>query len=128
MPKIHVLGAPNPNTPSVIDCVAHFAMVAGNNSAGVPWKTCYLASFGTGAPTSALPTSGNNNAAPGKIGNSELTQITSGDLIEIPFQVGLEPEDAANPNPKLNLLADRAIAQFQSDFAAKYKYFGYTVA
>jgi hypothetical protein len=127
MSKIHVLGQSN----NVIDCVAHFAMSAGNNTAGVPWKTAYLATFGTGAPTSILPTSGNNNPAPGKIGNAELSQIVSGDLIEITFQAGLEAADLASQaatDAKLNIFADRAIAKKQTEFAETYKYYGYTVA
>lgn len=125
MSKVHIL---DQSYPGVFNAVAHFAMPVGNNSAGVAWKTCYLATFGTKAPTSLLPSSGNNNPAPGKIGNSELNQITSGDLIEISIQAGLESADLANPDVKLNLFADRAIAAFQADFSERYKYYGYLVA
>lgn len=136
MSKIHVL---QQSSATVFDCVAHFAMPTGNNSVSVPWKTCYLAATTMGGsysgtpndakqPTSVMPSSGNNNPAPGKIGNAELSQINSGDVIEIRFQAGIEAADVADPNPKLNLFADRAIAAFKAGFDEAYKYYGYTVA
>lgn len=136
MSKIHVL---QQSSARVFDCVAHFAMPGGNNTAGTPWQTCYLQATKVGgpyagiadrttkAPTSLLPQSGNNNPGKGEIGNTEMTQITAGSLIELSFQAGIEPEDVANPDPKLNLFADRMIATFQTNFGEAYKYYGYTV-
>jgi hypothetical protein len=137
MPKVYVL---NQSAANVFECVVHFATTAGNNSAGTPWQTCYLhaTKLGmgiggtpdktTGAPTSVLPQSGNNTPGKGEIGNTELAQITSGALIEQRFQAGIEPADVANPDPKLNLFADRKIAAFQAEFGERFKYYGYTVA
>lgn len=125
MAKVHVLDTdPNGN----INCVAHFLMPTGNNNVNVPWKTCYLASFGTVAPTSLLVSSGNNNPAPGKIGTTELTQIQSGDIIEQQFQFGDSPEltTLALKEQRANELADRKINEFKSNFAAKFAFYGHS--
>jgi hypothetical protein len=120
MSKVHVLersGGDNYN------CVAHFAVPVGNNSVNVPWKTAYLGSFGASAPSSVLLV---GNGA-GKISQSEANDITAGNLIEIPFSFGDDPT-MTDPQRQalINLLADRAIADFQTSFAARYKYYGYT--
>jgi hypothetical protein len=126
MAKIHIL---DQISPGGFNAVAHFLTPAGNNSVNVAWKTCYLASFGSSTPTSLLPSSGNNNPAPGKIGNTELNQITAGDVVEVPFIYSEEPGRAwttAERQANMDVMADRAIDDFKAAFVIRFKFYGYT--
>lgn len=107
------------------NAVAHFAMPVGNNSVSVPWKTCYLASFGAKTPTSLIAVVGNGA---GQITQNELNQITSGDLIEIRFTYSDYPESVtlAQKNAVIDDLAQRAINEFQLAFSGRFAYYGYT--
>jgi hypothetical protein len=127
MSKVHILDSTGGDT---FRAVAHLATPTGSNSVSVPcnavsvpWKTCYLAAFGSGAPTSALLV---GNGA-GKISQSEMNSISSGDLIEIPFLYGDDPSlDATGRTALIDLLAQRAIDEFKANFAVRFKYYGYT--
>lgn len=120
MPKIHILEQTSAN---VYRAVAHFAMPTGNNSMGTSWQNCWLASFGAGAPATAL-TVGNTV---GKISQSEANQVASGALIEIVFFFGDDPAlDTAGRQSQMNLFADRAIDEFKTAFAERFKFYGYT--
>src|SRR3954463_12038792 len=125
MAKFHMLDRVGPGA---YNAVAHFLIPAGNNSVGVSWKTCYLGSFGAGAPASVLPSSGNNNETPGKITSSELTSIAAGNTVEVPF---LYSEDTtvnmstAERQANIDVMADRAINEFKVLFADRFKFYGY---
>lgn len=123
MPKIHILeqaGGVN-----LYDGVAHVATPTGNNAVGTPWKTCFLASSGATAPVSRLLV---GNSA-GKITQAEANQITAGDLLEIGFTFADDPAlDTTTRQARITLLADRRVAEFQAEFAERFKYYGYTQA
>jgi hypothetical protein len=124
MPKYHVLDAAGGN-PVNTAAVAHVTMPTGNNDADTPWKTCYLASFGTGAPATRLVV-GNS---PGKISQQEANQITSGDLLEIPFIFSDTPTaPLGDRQALLSTLGQRAIDEYLTLFSARFKLYGYTQA
>lgn len=127
MAKIHIM---DQVSPGAFNAVAHFLMPPGSNLVGVLWKTCYLGSFGAGTPTSVLPSSGNNNPAPGKIGNTELNQIVAGDMVEVgPFLYSEDPTrplSVAERQANMDVMADRAINEFKAAFTIRFQYYGYT--
>lgn len=120
MSRMHILSSAGLNLYNV---VVHAPVPAGNNTAGVSWKTA-IANSGI-QPASVLPT-GNG---PGQITTAEANQVTGGDLIEAPFQWG---DDPAWDNPTriadLNTRAGQAVAEVTARFRDQLKYFGYTVA
>jgi hypothetical protein len=121
MPSVHILSSSDPD---VYNAVAHFAMVVGNNSAGVPWKTCYLASFNGNTPTSLLKVIGNGA---GQITQQELNTIQSGDVIEVRFTFGDDTSlDATGRLALIDTYAARAVNDFKTNFAANFKYYGLT--
>lgn len=124
MPKFHVLDAPGGN-PVNTTAVAHVAMPTGNNDAGTSWQTCYLASFGASSPATRLMV-GNG---PGKISQQEATDISQGNLIEIPFIFSDSPlAPLADRQALLTTLGQRAIDEYQALFFARFKLYGYTQA
>lgn len=124
MPKFHILDAPGGDPVHTI-AVAHVPITGGNNDVDTPWKTCYLASFGTGAPTTRMVV-GNS---PGKISQQEANQITSGDLLEITFEFSDNPSAQwADRQALLTLLGNRAIDEYQTKFLARFRLYGYTQA
>ena len=56
MAKIHILD--RVGTGNDFNAIAHFAVPTGNNAVSVPWKTAYLASFGSSAPSFVLSITG----------------------------------------------------------------------
>jgi hypothetical protein len=120
MSKVHILernGSGND-----FSAVAHFAVPAGSNQAGVPWKTAYLASYNDTIPVSRLIV----GSGPGKITSGEANQITNGDLIEIPFT--FSDDGSADKAALATTYADRAIDEFKADFALRFKFYGQTFA
>jgi len=103
--------------------VAHFAMPSGNNDAGTPWKTCYLASFGANSPTTRLMV-GNGT---GQIQQQEANQIGSGDLIELLFNFSDDPTLTLQQRQALlSTLGQRAIDEYTAQFASRFRLYGYT--
>lgn len=126
MPFVHVLNAYPVGTigQETYEAVAHIAMPVGNNSAGVPWKTCYVSSFQGQPIVSQLKVVGNG---PGQITQQELNSIQAGDIIEIGFQFGFaDAVTDAEKLAKIDLYANRKIDEFKSNFAIAFKYYGLT--
>jgi len=136
MARAHVLD--RAGTGNDFNAVAHYAITAipgtlyangtaagANNAVGVSWKTCHLASFGAQTPTSSLPSTGNNNPAPGKISNAELTQIQAGDLVELYFMFSDDPStDQTARLATLDMLATRHIDEHRRAFVHRFQYYG----
>jgi hypothetical protein len=121
MPTVHTLTATGSDS---YDAVAHFPMPVGNNAAGVPWKTCYIASFQGQPITSRLKIVGNG---PGQITQQELNQITNGDVIEITFNYGFDQSwPDAQKLANIDIYSSRAINDYKDYFAELFKYYGFT--
>jgi hypothetical protein len=97
--------------------VVHFPVPEGNNSAGISWKSCLLASH---PPTPVLPV----GIGPGTITQDEYDDIMAGDVLEIvrTISVGTTPTNAAVVE-----LADKDIAEYLSGLASVLKYYGHTI-
>lgn len=104
--------------------VAHFAMPAGNNSAGVAWKAAALAAGLTG--TTVLPT-GNG---PGQIDSAELAQVQAGDVAEIVVSVLPESGGTNNATRQATVSAQIAVAvaDAQADWQRRLRYYGMEIA
>lgn len=121
MAFVHVLssgGVPN------YELITHAAIPSGNNSVGTPWKTCWLASFGAGKPSSWLLV-GNG---PGQISQTESNQISSGDLLELgPFLFTDEPWFTVDDrNASIDAVASQMTNMALGDFMLRFKYYGFT--
>jgi hypothetical protein len=122
MAHIHVLdnaGGDNFNA------LVHIAVPAGNNSVGVSWKTCWLASLGAAAPASKLLV-GNG---PGQISQAESNQISGGDLMEFDFQFTDDPNSTqATRDANIDAVALSVQTQRLADLRSRFKFYGYTRA
>ena len=124
MASVHTLTAGGPPGQETYNAVAHFAMPTGSNLIGVPWKTCYVASFQGRPITSQLKVVGNGA---GQITQQELNQITSGDIIELPFTFGFDPGlTDAEKMTVIDGYAARSIDEFKSGFTQTFRYYGLT--
>lgn len=115
MSKIHVLESDGGGNYRII---IHVAVPAGNNSAGVSWKNCVLATR-VGGSTS-LPV----GAGPGEITQTEKDSITSGDVIEISTVIKAE-SGGATPE-SLERMVDQEALSYKQELMARLKYYGYT--
>lgn len=116
MSTVHVLEQNN----GEFRCVLHFAVPAGNNSAGLTWKAVGLASGRTG--TTRLT----EGTGPGQITTSEKAQVVSGDVVE--FESMLRAESGGLTGALLgatvDAMATAAIAAYQAEFARTFKWYG----
>jgi len=113
--KIHILESDNDNSYKV---AIHFATPSGNNTVGMSWKECALASGIIGSTSLEVGT------APGNITQAEHDSITAGDTIEIIRTItpGLESTNAA-----VVALANIMINEYQANMARILKYYGHTI-
>ena len=99
--------------------VAHVAVAAGSNSAGVPWRTAILLSkLSTGL--SVLP---DGDGSAGTIDATEKANLASGALIEV--QTSIKPSTESENNDaylQAQFLLIQAAAQAR--FTAALKWFG----
>lgn len=117
MSKIHV----TQGSAGLYTTILHAPMPSGNNSVGVPWKTCFLGSSVV-PPISTLPV----GTGSGQITALEASQIATGDVLE--YQWGIQVNaDGTTPSLQIiNANADQEIARQNATLAARFKYFGYT--
>lgn len=119
MSRIHVLQMSGNN---VYSCICHATTPGGNNSAGVLWADALK---NAGLAQTAMPA----GTGAGQITPAEQAQVEAGAVIEAAFQWG---DDPAWDNPTrmadLNTRAAQAVADVLATYAAKLKYFGFTVA
>lgn len=99
--------------------VAHVPVAAGNNSAGVPWRTAVLRSkLSTGL--SVLP---DGDGTAGTISAAEKTDLASGALVEI--QTSIKPTiESENNDAYLAAQFLLIQAEAQARFTAALKWFG----
>src|SRR5215207_3476058 len=121
MAKAHILEQVGDG---VYDAVAHFAMPTTSNSAGVPWKTCYIASKNGQPITSRLLTTtlqgGNATNDPGKITATEAASIAAADTVELTFHFGFDVASPLSLDQQVLNAANAAIAQFQAAFVQRF--------
>ncbi len=115
MSKIHVLTS---DTSGNYQIIIHTNTPAGNNSAGISWKTAGLNSRLIGTTSMTVGTS------PGQISSTEQSQIVAGTVFEIITNI---PAESGGTTPEsLNQMSDQIISQRLTDLAKQLKYFGYT--
>lgn len=109
--------------------VTHVATPTGNNAVGTPWKTCWLATFLPGTPSSRLPSTGNANTQPGQISATEANQIAAGDLMEFSFIFTDDPLlTTAQRNAMIDAAALASRTAQLADLQQRFTYYGYTRA
>lgn len=128
MSRVHVLDNSGGNN---FNAVTHVAVPTGNNSVGVPWKTCWLASLGAVPPSSMLLTTtlqgGNATNDPGKITSGEADSIRAGDLMEFQFQFTDEPQSTqAARDANIDAVALSVVTNRLNEFKDRFKFYGYT--
>lgn len=113
MARIHVLAGGQ--------CVVHGPVPAGNNAAGVSWKTAIVNS-GYGGHT--IMPEGNDA---GQITTAEKALIASGDLYEIVLTVHIpEGANAGQRAALLDIEIAKASSEEQAKLAKALRYFGAT--
>ncbi len=121
--KVHVL---EQSGPRAFHCVLHALIPAGNNSAGVAWKAAAIGAKVSGPDhidTGKASVLSIGTGGAGQITQAEYDQLVAGDVIE--FDVTLELESGGTTSAQVNALASQAIAERQTDLAAKLKWFGH---
>lgn len=111
MAQAHVLDSPRAGQ---YHMVLHFMVPAGNNAAGVAWKTVLQSVYPAETLTAAS--------------TGEQAQRDSGDLMEIDGIIQLEPSamTTAQAQARIAEYAAARIASWQAEFARAYRYYGYT--
>jgi len=111
MSALHILDQDN----GQFRCVAHQAVPAGSNVAGVTWKTVIL---GAGLNVTSMI----EGALPGQISTAEKAQIVAGDVVEAAFTVPLHA--GGTTNAQIDAVALAEFAKWRDAMQAKYVYFG----
>ena len=116
MSKIHILKSDNNQS---YEMVVHFDTPTGNNTVGLSWKACGLASGDIGTTVLEVGT------GPGDITQTEYDSIIAGDIIEIVryATVGTSPTNAM-----IESLADIYITEWQDAMTRILKYYGHIIA
>lgn len=112
MAKIHALKLQPSGGCSI---VIHVNMPGGNNSAGKPWKDCYLSDL---EPTSILKV----GTAPGNISQAEYDSIEAGDIIELRRVIQIESGGATLSS--IQELVDKIVVEELEILQRKYKHYG----
>lgn len=121
--EIHVLAADNNGNYRV---VIHTAMPAGNNSAGVSWKECWLESNKSileDGTISSVTSRLIEGTAPGNISTAELADVKAGDVIELSGTIKLETGGASPIS--LAEMVQALIDDVKAVMQVKLKFFGY---
>lgn len=118
MAKVHVL---DQQSPGRYRCVLHFAVPAGNNSAGITWKNALLRAFGT--PATILP---DGDGTGGTISATEKASVVAGDVVERVVTIEAETggTSAAAMGATVDAEAARLISEEQTRLGAQLKWFG----
>jgi len=111
MSALHILDQDN----GQFRCVAHQAVPAGSNVAGVTWKTVIL---GAGLNVTSMT----EGTLPGQISAAEKAQITEGDIVEAAFTVPLHA--GGTTNAQIDAVALAEFAKWRDAMQLKYAYFG----
>lgn len=116
MSKIHIRKSDNNQS---YEMVIHFATPTGNNTVGLSWKACALASGDIGTTILEVGTD------PGDTTQAEYDDIIAGDIVEIvrTATVGNSPT-----NTMIESLADIYITEWQNAMTRILKYYGHTIA
>ena len=116
MSKIHILKSDNNQS---YEMVIHFTTPTGNNTVGLSWKACALASGDIGTTILEVGTD------PGDTTQTEYDDIIAGDVVEIvrTATVGNSPT-----NTMIESLADIYITEWQNAMTRILKYYGHTIA
>ena len=114
MANIHVL---EQTAPGRFRVVLHVAIPAGNNPAGVPWRTAVAASVNAAKP-SVLPDGDGTN---GTISAAEKAQIISGAVFEV-----VREEKGQTTASAANIYALRSAA-ILAELQARYNQYGRTI-
>lgn len=120
MAKIHILAGSG----GAFQAVIHAPTPAGNNDAGVSWKTAIANSA---SRASVMPV-GNGS---GQISTAEANQVAGADLIEAVVQFQDNPDhdpqwDATKRAAYLLLVGNQAIAALTDQYKAELRLFGAT--
>lgn len=120
MAKIHIISGSN----NTFQAVVHAPTPAGNNDAGVTWKTA-IANSAT--RVSVMPI-GNGS---GQITTAEANQVAGADIIEavVPFQDNPDSDPAWDTTKRaayLLLIGNRAIVELTDQFRRDLRLFGLT--
>jgi len=108
-------------TPERIVLILHTATPAGNNSAGLTWKTVLLAAGAAGTTSLTVGT------GPGQITSAEAAQVTAGDVLE--FRREIKFPTAGNNAAKvalLNEIVPGIIAEELARLQTVHKFYGFT--
>lgn len=105
--------------------VYHFAVPAGNNSAGIPWKTALarsktVVSAGVATPPSSVLPTGDGTG--GTITSQELASIQSGDIAEVVFLEKARPATVA----EMNKMYAKRKANWLAEASDTLRYYGAT--
>jgi len=113
MAKVHILHSVGTNRHAA---VAHFNTNTGNNAVGIAWKDILLQYGVIG------------NTAQAWSDSIEQSNIESGDIVEIPFTIILDPNIVvgATRTAAIDAEADSAIAAWVNDIQIRYNYSGYS--
>lgn len=102
-------------------CALHEPVPAGNNAAGVPWRTALINS---GMGGTSVMTVGNGA---GQISSAEMAQIASGELREVVFTFENNPAwTAAQRNAAMDAQIDNVSRETQTDMVQSLRMFGAT--
>jgi len=111
MSALHILDQSN----GQFRCVAHQAVPAGSNTAGVTWKNVLL---GAGLNVTSMT----EGMLPGQISTAEKAQIVAGDVVEAAFTIPLH--SGGTDNAKIDAYALSEFNNWVANVADKYAYFG----
>ena len=119
MANIHVLRIEG----RVVSAVAHVAIPAANNDAGMSYRTAIVRS-GMGG-TTVLP---DGDGTAGTISAAEKSSIQSGALVEVPLRIQLSalPSNGAQRNAFLDALFTAEQTRVQGEAQASLRYYGAT--
>jgi len=114
MANVHILTVDGPE----VTAIMHFAISAGNNTPGVPWRTIAVREFGG---TTAMP---DGDGTGGTISAVEKASVASGALVEVRVKMKL---GTANPSgPQIDAAFAAEQTAFQVKFQADYVRYGTT--
>ncbi len=113
MAKIHIQSLSNKS----FNAIVHFAMPAGNNSAGKSWKDCWLA---TGRNVTTMT----EGSGVGQISTTEKASVEAGDTVELLFSFPVA--DGVPTAAALDDMVDKFIASRKLKLKEDLSYYGYT--
>lgn len=116
MSKVHVLAGDGDG--HIYNLVIHIPVPAGNNDAGLPWRTC-LVNSGLGGVT-ALKT----GTGPGQITAAELAQVASGEVYETTASINTQGIVGAGMGAAVDAFAAQVSAERLAELQKALNWFG----